>query len=188
MHATRTYLQLTSPEQLRPARPSEAHVRIEIEQVRECPASFYRYLYREVGAQYHWVDRVNWTDAEILAHLSRAELSLWLMWCDGAPAGYFELRTWDDESVEIAYFGLLPEYIGRGLGAHLLTAAAERAWASGTRRVWLHTCTLDHPAALPNYLKRGFVPFKTETYIAPVTDRAQGESAARSAPRGGTDP
>jgi GNAT superfamily N-acetyltransferase len=65
-------------------------------------------------------------------------------------------------SVEIAYFGLLPEFVGRGLGAHLLSAAVERAFESGARRVWLHTCTKDNPAALPNYLKRGFVPFRTE--------------------------
>ena len=80
----------------------------------------------------------------------------------GAPAGYFELRRDRDGGVEIAYFGLLPEFTGRGLGGHLLTAAVERAWAPGPERVWLHTNTLDHPAALPNYLKRGFTAFHSE--------------------------
>ncbi len=88
------------------------------------------------------------------------------MTCEDAVAGYFELRNCEDGSVEIAYFGLLPEFLGRGLGKHLLTCATEQAWADGANRVWLHTCTLDDPAALPNYLKRGFRPFRTEKYTA----------------------
>jgi GNAT superfamily N-acetyltransferase len=83
---------------------------------------------------------------------------------DGGTAGYFELRKCEDGSIEIAYFGLLQRFLGRGLGRHLLTCAAEQAWADGANRVWLHTCTLDDPAAMPNYLKRGFRPFETETY------------------------
>jgi len=72
------------------------------------------------------------------------------------------LKPGEGGSVEIAYFGLLPEFVGRGLGGHLLSVAVERAFESGARRVWLHTCTRDNPAALPNYLKRGFLPFRTE--------------------------
>jgi GNAT superfamily N-acetyltransferase len=79
-------------------------------------------------------------------------------------AGYFELREHDDGSVEIAYFGLLPAFIGRGWGKYLLTRATQAAWELGPNRVWLHTCTLDHPSALPNYLKRGFRPVRTEVY------------------------
>ena len=78
--------------------------------------------------------------------------------------GYFELKAHEDDSIEIAYFGLLPEFIGRGWGKYLLTRAVQSAWQLGPRRVWLHTCTLDHPAALPNYLKRGFRPVRQETY------------------------
>ena len=70
----------------------------------------------------------------------------------------------DDDSVEVAYFGLVPEALGRGLGKHLLSCAVRDAWALGPARVWLHTCTLDHPNALPNYVARGFVPYKTEEY------------------------
>ena len=83
----------------------------------------------------------------------------------GALAGWYELRRVpEDGSVEIAYFGLLPGAIGQGLGKHLLSCAVRDAWALGPARVWLHTCTLDHPHALPNYQKRGFAPYKTETY------------------------
>lgn len=89
---------------------------------------------------------------------------MWLMTYADDIAGYFELKKEADGSTEIAYFGLLPQFIGRGLGKHLLTRAIEQAWADDARRVWLHTCTDDDPAALPNYLKRGFKTFKTETY------------------------
>jgi GNAT superfamily N-acetyltransferase len=91
-------------------------------------------------------------------------VSLWLLTVSGAPAGYFELRRDNSGGIEIAYFGLLPEFTGRRLGGHLLTVAVETAWAAGTNRIWLHTNTLDHPAALPNYLKRGFTAFDSETY------------------------
>ena len=82
-------------------------------------------------------------------------------------AGYFELRREGDD-VELVYFGLLRHYHGRGLGGHFLTQAIQRAWEGTTRRVWVHTNTLDHPAALPNYLKRGFKIFKTENFLIEV--------------------
>jgi hypothetical protein len=79
--------------------------------------------------------------------------------------GWYELRrVADDDSVEIAYFGLAPGALGQGLGKHLLSYAVLDAWGMKPSRVWLHTCTLDHPAALPNYLARGFAPYRTETY------------------------
>lgn len=87
-----------------------------------------------------------------------------MLYGHGAPGGYFELNKQHDGSIEIVYFGLMREYMGRGLGKQMLTAAAERAWWLGASRVWLHTCTLDYPAALPNYLARGFVKFHEEEY------------------------
>src|SRR5437660_9767229 len=161
---TRTYLEMRDPSELQPAQSDDPRIRIK--QLQDCSASFYRHLYVEVGRNYHWIDRLPWTDEQIAAHLDLPEISLWLMSYDDAPAGYFELRRCEDDSVEIAYFGLLPEFIGRGLGKHLLTCATEQAWAEGARRVWLHTCTLDDRAAMPNYLKRGFRPYKTEKYTA----------------------
>ena len=166
VEVTRTYLQLGSAGQLSAACLNDAGTRIE--RVLACPASFYRYLYREVGLFYHWIDRLPWKDAEIREHLSRPEITLWVLYSEAAPAGYFELERHDDGSIEIAYFGLLQEFIGRGLGKHLLSAAVSQAWKDGANRVWLHTCTLDDPAALPNYLKRGFEPFKKETYITEI--------------------
>jgi len=167
VEVTRTYLHLAHPEDLKPARVGDAQVRID--RVAECPASFYRYLYSEVGRLYHWIDRLPWTDDEIRAHLARPEITLWVMYGEGAPAGYFELERHPDGSIEIAYFGLIQEFLGRGLGKNLVTVAAEQAWSDGANRVWLHTCTLDDAAALPNYLKRGFTPFKQEIYVTTVS-------------------
>ena len=82
---------------------------------------------------------------------------------DGQEVGYFELESQKGGDVEIVYFGLLPDFIGRGLGGALLSAAVERAWEiTDTRRVWVHTCTEDHKHALDNYRQRGFILFKTE--------------------------
>lgn len=160
--AVRTYLEMRDPAALRPARLENPAIRIE--QVVGCAPSFWRYLYTEVGRQYRWIDRLPWSDDEIRGYLDDPAVSLWVMSVRGAPAGYFELRHDRTGGVEIVYFGLLPEFTGRGLGGHLLTVAVERAWAAGGDRVWLHTSSLDHPSALPNYLRRGFTAFHSETY------------------------
>ncbi len=110
------------------------------------------------------IDRLNWTNEQICAYLSQASVSVWVMYCAGAPGGYFELRQHEDDSVEIVYFGLLADFIGRSLGKYLLTIAAKQAWERTTNRIRVHTCTLDHPAALSNYLRRGFKQFQQETY------------------------
>jgi GNAT superfamily N-acetyltransferase len=141
-----------------------------VERVEDCPVSFFRYLYAEVGRGYFWLERLRWTEEQIRARLSDAAVSLFLLTVAGAPAGYFELEMHRDGSVEVVYFGLLAEFHGRGLGKYMLTEAVETAWALGASRVWLHTCTLDHPGALANYLGRGFRPFGTETYEANLPD------------------
>jgi len=159
----RTYLEMETPGQLVTAESPDPRARVERSE--SCPPSFFRYLYAEVGRSYHWVDRLSWTDDVVKGYLADPSVSLWLLIVAGSPAGYFEHKRHEDGSIEIAYFGLLPEFIGRGLGKYLLTVAVREAWTAGAERVWLHTCTLDDPAALPNYQARGFRPFKTETYF-----------------------
>ncbi len=164
---TRTYLELRDPAALRPARLDPARERAErvrVEFVRPCPVALYRALYREVGAAYHWRDRDAWSDEGLREYLARDDVSVWLLRVGDETAGYFELVAGAAGATEIAYFGLVRRFLGRGLGKHLLTCAVEEAWRGGASRVWLHTCTLDDPAALPNYQARGFEPFKTETY------------------------
>jgi GNAT superfamily N-acetyltransferase len=169
VEVTRTYLEMTSAGAFRPAPSADPWLRVE--RVSDCPASFYRYLYREVGSRYHWTDRRDWSDGRIVEHLADPWVTLWVLYRAGSPAGYFELAADGDGSTEIAYFGLLPEFTGQNLGKHLLSVAVERAWAGGASRVWLHTCTLDSPAALPNYLKRGFTPYKEERYTKEIGAR-----------------
>jgi ribosomal protein S18 acetylase RimI-like enzyme len=153
---------MRAPSELHPAHNHDPLIRIEEQP--ECSIELFRQLYREVGRNYFWTDRLPWSDEEIKTYLQQPQVSLWLMTYNDEILGYFELKQQADGSTEIAYFGLMPRFIGRGLGKHLLTRAVEQAWADGAKRVWLHTCTDDDPAALPNYLKRGFKPFKTETY------------------------
>jgi GNAT superfamily N-acetyltransferase len=159
---TRTYLEMKSSGDLRPA--SIAGTRPRLERLERCSVDLFRFLYEEVGRAYRWTDRLGWSDEAIERHLAMPGVSIWLLTSEDQPAGYFELRVHEDDSVEIAYFGLLPDFVGRGWGKHLLTLAVQSAWQLGAVRVWLHTCTLDHPAALPNYLKRGFRPVRQETY------------------------
>ena len=118
-------------------------------------------LYARVGGPWHWTDRLGWTAAEWHRAVNRDDVELWVARTDGATVGYFQLEL-DGAAVELKYFGLVPECIGRGLGGPLLSAAIERAWALGKERVTLSTCSLDHPAALGNYLRHGFVVLRTE--------------------------
>jgi GNAT superfamily N-acetyltransferase len=163
MLVTRTYLELATPKAFRPAFGSFPEIRLE--RVLHPEPELYRTCYRTVGEAFHWRDRWDWTDAEIRAHLAQPEITLHVATRNGLLAGWYELRQVPDEdSVEVAYFGLVPSEFGRGLGKHLLSCAVRDAWALSPRRVWLHTCTLDHPNAVPNYRARGFAPYRTETF------------------------
>jgi GNAT superfamily N-acetyltransferase len=163
VEATRTYLELKQPGRFRPAFGDFRDV--VVERVERPTPDLYRQCYRIVGESYHWRDRWDWTDEELRAHLAQPEITLHVARRGGALVGWYELRRVpEDDSVEIAYFGLFPGAIGQGLGKHLLSCAVRDAWALEPARVWLHTCTLDHPAALPNYVARGFRPYKTEVY------------------------
>jgi ribosomal protein S18 acetylase RimI-like enzyme len=135
---------------------------IAVHRVHRCHPQLWRNLYQGVGSAYRWTDRLGWTDDEIRRYLEDPATSLFVMTHAAAIAGYYELRAEADGSVEIAYFGLLSDWFGRGFGAHLLTDAVEQAWRQGATRVWLHTCSYDHPAALPNYLKAGFSVFRRQ--------------------------
>ena len=169
----RTYLQMLSPRELRAAAVADPRVRVEC--ISPVPTARYRALYQEVGGAYYWRDRDAWSDEQLAAYLADPSVGIWLMTYDGADAGYFELRAHvEDHSVEIVYFGLVGRFIGRRLGGHLLTRAVDEAWRWGEdappERVWLHTCTLDGPAALPNYRARGFSEYHQMTYPYTLPD------------------
>jgi GNAT superfamily N-acetyltransferase len=151
---------MLGPGELRPARGG-AELEVRRAEI-PCP-ELNRFLYQAVGGPWSWTDRLPWSLEQWREYADRPELETWLGYLRGTPAGYFELERQAGGSVELAYFGLLPQFVGRGLGGRLLTEAVRRAWDMGARRVWVHTCTLDSSAALPNYEARGFRRFREET-------------------------
>ena len=159
-----------SDEDLRPAAPVEG---FEITRVEPADAGLNRRYYERVGEDWNWKDRLPWSDMDWQAHVEREELSTWLATYEGEKVGYVELEQQPEGNLQISYFGLLPDQYGKGLGGAMLTAAVKTAWEMpGTRRrmisrrVWVHTCSEDHPAALANYLKRGFQVFRIENPAA----------------------
>jgi GNAT superfamily N-acetyltransferase len=116
-----------------------------------------------VGGEYHWLSRARLSDPELAAVLANPLNEVQVVYADGTPAGFAELDRRVAGEIELVQFGLMPEFIGQGLGKWFLQWTVDRAWSYQPRRFWLHTCTLDHKAALPNYLKAGFSLYKTET-------------------------
>jgi GNAT superfamily N-acetyltransferase len=150
------YLQMfAAPEAAPPEGLSVVHARTPT-------VPYYRFLYNEVGRAYHWRSRGQLSDAELAAAIGDPRNELYVLHVDGTPAGFAELDRRQADDVELVQFGLMPPFIGRGLGARFLAWTIHRAWQSGPRRFWLHTCTLDHPRALPNYLAAGFRIFREE--------------------------
>jgi GNAT superfamily N-acetyltransferase len=162
-----TYLHMTDRSQFRPAFSDDTDG-VMIMSINAPAVRFYRFLYSSVGEQWRWRDRLIMPEDELETILSASETSVHVLYVHGVPAGYVELFR-QDGGTEIAYFGLCPEFIGRGLGKHLLSYGIARAWEQGTSRVWVHTCNLDGPHALSNYLKRGFTIY--DTHIQPMPDR-----------------
>ena len=159
---TTCHLEMNRPEELQ---PKEADIDgLRIERVGIPSPELNRFLYVTVGNRWQWIDRLVWTEKDWTEWVERDELQTWVAYVKGTPAGYFELE-FQDGNVEIAFFGLLPRFIGLGLGGHLLTEAIRRAWDMGASRVWVHTCTLDHPHALANYQARGLRIFREETHV-----------------------
>ncbi len=125
-----------------------------------CP-ELNRFLYTAVGGAWYWIDRLSWTYERWLAYLDREQLHTWIGYVNETPAGFCEMEQQADDHVEIRSFGLIPQFVGHGYGGDLLTRSVQQAWALGASRVWLHTCSLDSPLGLKNYLARGFRVFRT---------------------------
>jgi len=133
--------------------------RLALLRAEECTVSFYRYLYETVGTPWLWYERRLWDDATLAAELARPTTEIFVLVVGGVPAGYFELDAAPPRETELRYFGLVPEFIGRGLGAFLLRAAIDQAWLRPIERLWVHTRRFDHPRALGNYQRQGFVVY-----------------------------
>jgi GNAT superfamily N-acetyltransferase len=166
MKVFRTYLELASSHQLRPSRAPR--VAAEITRLAAPTAAEYLELYSRIGGPWQWFDRLAWSESQMRDYLARAGVHVFAASVGNRNAGYFELVQHPDDIVEIMYFGLDREFIGLGLGGWMLTRAVKEAFALGAAKVILNTCTLDAPQALPNYLARGFVIVREESYELPT--------------------
>jgi len=158
-----TYLEMTE----RPTFPPPPHPgeKIALLRAEAPPISFYRYLYNTVGEQWLWYERRRMSDDSLRAVIHHPEVEIFVLYVRGVPAGYVELDGRVEGEFELAYVGLIPEFIGRGLGRFLLYWAVDKAWDRSPRRVWVHTCNFDHPRAIATYQRAGFRPYKQETLI-----------------------
>jgi ribosomal protein S18 acetylase RimI-like enzyme len=125
-----------------------------------------KFFYKNIGRNYHWIDRLVWKDLDWTKYISDEKLFTYILKDKTEIAGYFELLFDNNtKEAEIAYLGILEEYYGRKLGGYLLSEAIKYSFTLGCERVWVHTCSLDHENALSNYLSRGMKIFKSETLI-----------------------
>ena len=154
------YLQMTAPAGRNTPPPMEG---IEIVRAEKPAVAFYRLLYDAVGRDWHWVDRKLLSDEELGRIIHDDLVEIYVLYVDKVPAGYAELDRRREHEIELAYFGIVPELTGRGLGRYLLDWTVRKAWSYDPQRLWLHTCDLDHAAALPMYLSAGFEVFDQKT-------------------------
>ena len=153
-----THLQMHSPL----AAPASLGEQVRVLRADVPTVAFYRFLYERVGSAWQWYERLKMSDAELLRAVTEPGIEIDVLYVDGVPAGFVELDLRSRREVEIIYFGLMPEFIGRGFGGYFLSWALHRAWQQQPERVWLHTCSLDHPRALATYQKAGLQAYRHE--------------------------
>jgi len=143
---------------------------IEITKVDKPSVEFYRHLYRSVGEQYNWVDRLVLSDERLRSIIQDDQVDVFVVSVSGETAGYSELDRRASNEIELVYFGLFPDFLGLGLGKYFLHWSLQEAWSFEPDRVWVHTCDLDHPAALPIYLKAGFTVYDEKVIDQMIPD------------------
>jgi len=157
---TTTYLEMFS-------RPSDLDVTpptpdLEIRFVESPTVELYRHLYNTAGQDWLWYMRRQMSDEELGAIIFNKLDEIYLLYADSELAGYVEIDRRYPPDIEIAYLGIFPKFINKGLGKYLLNWSIDRAWSYNPKRVWIHTCTLDSPVALEMYKKSGFKVYKAE--------------------------
>jgi ribosomal protein S18 acetylase RimI-like enzyme len=157
----RFYLHLLSRSDLIKSDCKEKNLEVILE--KKPTVDFCKFFYKEVGRNFFWRDRLKWSDQDWLDYINSHLLKLYILKHNNKLAGYYELLyNPKTSSMEISYFGIFIEFYGKGIGGHLLTDAILTSFNQKINKVWVHTCTLDHPNALKNYLARGMKVFKTE--------------------------
>jgi GNAT superfamily N-acetyltransferase len=167
VHVTTWYLEMHSPAELCPAFSDCPN--LVVTQAEIPSPEFSRFLYSSIGGKWYWLDRLSWTYDRWLTYLNRPEVQTWVAYVSGTPVGYIELEAQPEGNIEIAYFGLMRQFIGQRIGGHLLSLGVQQAWAMAACRVWVHTCNLDGFHALANYQARGFKLYKQETSFKEVS-------------------
>ncbi|MEZ5836462.1 MAG: GNAT family N-acetyltransferase [Geminicoccaceae bacterium] len=160
VQATVSYLEMLERPVSAPLQPPAEGCEI-VKAIRPTVA-FYRFLYGTVGGPWLWWSRRYLRDEELVAIIHDEKVDIRVLWVHGVPAGFVEFDGREDGEVELAFFGLMPEFIGRGLGRYLLDWSVHHAWRRPIRRLWVHTCDLDHPRALAGYENAGFSLFDRE--------------------------
>lgn len=153
-----TYLERTEAPQGVPVPPPEG---ARVMRAHQPTVAFYRFLYEAVGQPWKWTDRKALDDEALRRIVQHPDVHVHVLYAHGTPAGYVEL-DYRPEDVQIAYFGLMPPFIGRGLGRFLMDWSLREAWRRAPGRIWVHTCTDDHPGALAFYQENGFVAYRQE--------------------------
>jgi GNAT superfamily N-acetyltransferase len=157
-----TYLEMLEPPAARPDPPGLA---CELLRVAEPDLAWYRSLFQRVGEPWLWSSRLAANDDTLLRVLRDPGVEVYVLRAGGEDVGFLELDFRVAGECELSFFGVLESMVGTGAGRWLMNRALERAWSGATRRVWVHTCNLDHPAALPFYVRSGFRPYKREVEI-----------------------
>ena len=125
-----------------------------------------KFFYKNIGKNHSWIDRLVWNEKQWIEYTNSEKVKTFVLKNKDDLAGYFELNIHDDENeTEIAYLGLLEEYHNKKLGSYLLSIAIKKSFLNSPKRVWVHTCSLDHKNALNNYISRGMKLFKKETIM-----------------------
>ena len=156
----RNYLEINSLSELNESKIVEEGYSIKL--VEPVDFQLNKFFYKNVGKNHHWVDRLVWTEKQWIEYVSNKKVKTYILKKQDDLAGYFELILHQNE-IEIAYLGLLEEYQNKKLGSFLLSSAIKNSFSYQTKRVWVHTCSLDHKNALNNYISRGMKIFKKET-------------------------
>lgn len=153
------YLEMRAPPHRRVPAPRDG---LTVVHVGSPTVPYYRSLYKAVGQEFYWLSRRKMSDEALAAILGDPRNEMHVLHVAGTPAGFAELDRRRPDEIELTQFGLIRAFIGQGLGKWFLQWAVDKAWSYGPKRFWLHTCTLDHSHALPNYTKAGFVLYKQE--------------------------
>ena len=157
----RSYLEINSPQDLKEVSKSSEDYSLNLLD----PVNFQlnKFFYKNIGKKHKWSDRLIWTENQWINYVSNKNVRTFVFRNKEDLAGFFELIFHNEKAeIEIAYFGLLEDYQNKKLGSYLLSEAIKRSFKYSIKRVWLHTCTLDHKNALSNYVARGMKVFKTE--------------------------